>query len=94
MRNLCSNRLLAGVRLFLALVLAGLVFPVTAALTDAGINIRLQVVNRCAMSVASSADSPQVNVQCPRSVTYLVRVHQQAETYDHQPQYRRVEVSY
>lgn len=94
MRNPCSNRLLTGGRLFLAVVLAGLVFPVSAALADAGMNVRLQVVNRCAMSVVSSADSPQVNVQCPRTVTYLVRVHQQSETYGHQQHYRRVEVRY
>ena len=73
---------------------AGLFTPVSAAVIEAAVNVHLRVVNRCAMSVASSTLNPRVDVHCNRPVAYEVRIHQQTPSSVSRADYGRVVISY
>ncbi len=68
-------------------------FPAASQITEASVNVHLQVVNRCAMSLDSSANNARINVHCTRLVAYNVRIHPEA-SHTEQNGVNRVVVNY
>lgn len=73
---------------------AGLFTPASAAIIEAAVNVHLRVVNRCAMSLSSSALNPRVDVHCSRPVAYEIKIHQQPPSSVSEANYGRVVISY
>ncbi len=94
MRNPGRYTLAIVLSVFLSVACSGIAFPSSAAIIEAAVNVHLQVVNRCAMSLVTSANNARINVHCNRPVAYHIRVNQEPVQVAQQQQFRRVVISY